>query len=606
MGLFDGLLDETPTTSVDTSPLPSNDSMGSLLPKLLMAGGLMGSAMSGNDQTAKILPLFLRQQAAEALQERQRSQRAGSIEDFRKIEGALTQAYQESGGDSSKAAGLFSQSIRTMGITDPQAMKVGMLAIDKLREKGRADAQELAYQKAENAVDSSVPADGFIAPGVMLGRLTQAGVPLDRAMKRVDAYQKNITRNNQNGTEQASAINNEGRLVSQYGGSTVNMPTEKLGGSVVSRGPDGTPTVAPLQGSSPVLVPDQGKGIGILTQGAEGGPSITDTVQTPQKVENTNDLINAAAFHKVDLRQLEQDMNSPDPRTQARAMADRQILGTHALAEKMFTPEVVRIAAQTPGLLKKLYDRATNDLLGQTGAPGNPAADVSKGIQNEKATTAGAMQWAENPALIARHNQETANTRGLIAQENAGKPYSGTQVHIDRETFLAPDVTPTVADTATPDFRKRYATVSQAKGLMVDRANRALASADGVLAQATEMATNLPKGAVYKLKEWAGTGPAKAYQTGVVDLVTEINPALTGSVRSIGSQFEAQMKVAPSLKDQMDVTKVYVNQIKAVLNNARRSAIGLATMPIPTYNEIMNTYTTNSGVKATIEMDRNK
>src|SRR6185503_16397389 len=184
MGLFDGLLDETPTTTVDTTPLPSNDTPGSILPKLLMAGGLMGSALSGNDQTAKILPLFLRQQAAEALQERQRAQREGSSSDYNKLEGALTNAYQESGGDANKAAQIFSQTIRSLPpTTDPAVVKMGVLAVQKLREKGLADQQEARYQGIENQLLTRFADNPLAGDQTFMAVATASGLPTDRAIK---------------------------------------------------------------------------------------------------------------------------------------------------------------------------------------------------------------------------------------------------------------------------------------------------------------------------------------------------------------------------------------------------------------------------------------
>jgi hypothetical protein len=113
---------------------------------------------------------------------------------------------------------------------------------------------------------------------------------------------------------------------------------------------------------------------------------------------------------------------------------------------------------------------------------------------------------------------------------------------------------------------------------------------DAVLRQAEEMDTNLAKGGVTKVKEWLGTGPGKSYQTLVLDTVAEVGPALTGSVRTIGKQFEENLKNAPGLKDQIDVTRTYVHQLKAILDNARRSAMGMEDVKIPTYNDVMKLY----------------
>jgi len=619
MGLFDGLLDETPTTTVDTTPLPSNDTPGSILPKLLMAGGLMGSALSGNDQTAKILPLFLRQQAAEALQERQRAQREGSSSDYNKLEGALTNAYQESGGDANKAAQIFSQTIRSLPpTTDPAVVKMGVLAVQKLREKGLADQQEARYQGIENQLLTRFADNPLAGDQTFMAVATASGLPTDRAIKLNTIRKNSVETADNNGIRTFSTRGPQGDVISSTGGIRINNPDAQNPTGTTITMQEGRPVIAPTQGTATMAQPKPGEGLLSVTQGESGPPVASPTgISAPQKVENTNDLVNAAAFHKVDLRQLEQDMNSPDQLTVAKAQAVRQVLATHALAEKLFTPETLQLAAKT-GNLKKLYDQVTSGLLGniQSSMYGNPAEDVDKARTEQKATEAGAQEQARNAPLIQRalgeipgkvdlYNQTVAENQrqqreDTRADKNA-QPVNGSKTYISRNTFLGPGYTPTQGEAASEEFRKEYADLSQQKALMVDRANRALNTVDAVKRQAEEMNTDLARGGVTKVKEWLGTGPGKSFRTLVLDTVQEVAPALTGSVRTIGSQFEESLKNAPTLKDQLDVTRVYVAQLSSILDNARRSAMGMEGAKIPTYNDVLNSYTTQSGVRGKVK-----
>jgi hypothetical protein len=243
---------------------------------------------------------------------------------------------------------------------------------------------------------------------------------------------------------------------------------------------------------------------------------------------------------------------------------------------------------------------------GQAGAVTGAQDRARIQAEYENADKLGLISRVKEEAVLPARTklaEDTERARKTVDRELAeGDTYTpkGGRIDYNKNTFSRqPMITNAEANTA--EYRANTVALTQQQATQVDRANKALQSLESLERMTEQMNSNLGKGAVAEVKKWLGTGPAKAYETQVIDTITELVPAMTSSVRTLGSQFERMMKAAPNIKDQVDITRAWIATTKAIMEGARMSAAGMdpSTFPeIPTYfetNAKYNTVTTPRG-----------
>jgi hypothetical protein len=122
----------------------------------------------------------------------------------------------------------------------------------------------------------------------------------------------------------------------------------------------------------------------------------------------------------------------------------------------------------------------------------------------------------------------------------------------------------------------------------IERVNRVIPMMDALSRETEQLQGNIVKGTIANIKGAFGTGPSKHMMELVTQIAQDLGPIQTGSVRTVSSQFERQIAAAPTLKDQLDVTRAYIATMLASVRNSRREAAGMGQdqmEKIPTYME---------------------